>query len=332
MDNKNPATKSTRTTARKRFHRTPSPTRCSGAVSFKTKHVHDRRCKRQRVTIDMWKCPNQPYLLAKIPYGARNRVSGPESNKLSTETTVRKSSSRTETESSSSSTSSSSSSESSESEEDTPATPLEAHQVQENETLDLLRGKLSEVDLPEDFTIPARFSSDPDFGPRCLQCGHRGNAPGRKGSPHPVDACPVIGSYGSEAFNAETGTWMSKPCLYPLCSRPSHHFTKMCPDLHAFCLNCGHRGHLQGRCDLVQGEFPAGARLDAYQVFMPFGMKTRKGKDVPDWQYHPKLPTFRKVTSKKRVFLFPWSEKKVLEFENMSSEERRHMAQSELYC
>ena len=323
--------------------RTPSPKPLE-TISFKAKHSHDHRCKRQRLTVDMWKCPNRPYMLAKIPFKSkplRKSEVGKASPRAS-ETAVRSAQDRQDSSSTSSSSSSSSSDSSSSddsSEEDSPASPepkpkrcIQPHEVPHDSVLRLLAGKLEEVDLPEDFVIPSRFTGTPDFGPRCYQCGHRDKGSSRQSAGHPVDACPVVGQYGREAFTPAEGSWISKPCLYPLCSRPAHHFTKMCPELHSFCLQCGFRGHSASRCDLVQSEYPAGTRSDAYEVFAPFGMKSRKAKTIQDWSYSPKLPLFRKVCSKKRTYLMPWTAEKVEAFEQLGFEERRHQAQAELYC
>ena len=180
-------------------------------------------------------------------------------------------------------------------------------QIEPHERLKLLAGHLHDVEVPHMTEIPSRFGSSPDFGPRCSQCGHKQDASKRLGI-HPVDACPVVGRYGSTAFSPATGRWISPPCLYPVCPRNAHHFTKLCPELQSLCLRCGRRGHSTSRCDIVTLEYSKEALKDMYTVFKPFGLRSRKSSKCKDWEHQPTLPAFRVVTHQNNNYLFPWTE------------------------
>ena len=293
-------------------------------------------CSIKKIEIEIWECTQRDYAMARVPLASGRLVtvkipfqepvattSHSEDVQDKPETAVQDSliadDNLMEIEETSSS----------ESEEDVES--MSPQDVEPRDRLRLLAGKLKTVDLPPNVILPGRFGGTLSFAPRCVQCGHRPRS-GKKNDSHPVDACPVICDYGHEAMNPATGVWSALPCLYPLCSRPAHHFTRMCPELHAFCLQCGYRGHSKDRCDIVQTQFTDLARADAYSVFVSFGMRARKASSMADWKYHPSLPEFRLVTSKSKSYLMPWSKTDFEKFEGLSSNERKHMAEHELQC
>ena len=47
-------------------------------------------------------------------------------------------------------------------------------------------------------------------------------------------------------------------CCYPLCPRPDDHLVRACPELHAYCPDCGCRGHSPPRC---------GSRADLRELY-----------------------------------------------------------------
>ena len=202
--------------------------------------------------------------------------------------------------------------------------------VSASERLGLLSGSVQDVAIPNMTEIPSRFGSSPDFGPRCSQCGHKQDF-AKPGKVHPVDACPVLGRYGSEAFNPVTGTWRSAPCLYPLCHRKGHHFTKMCTELQSLCLRCGVRGHSTSRCDLVSLEYSKEALADAYSVFKSFGLRSRKWSRCQDWDFRPELPSFRVITLQDKNYLFPWTEEEAHRISKLSLSQIKTEILQELY-
>ena len=208
--------------------------------------------------------------------------------------------------------------------------PTKPQDLPVTDRLRLLAGHLTNVDVPNMTTIPSRFGSSPDFEPRCHQCGHKQDytKPHRV---HPVDACPVLRKYGQEAFNPVSNLWTALPCLYPMCGRPAHHFTKLCPELHSLCLRCGLRGHSASRCDLVTLEYPKGALRDAYEVFAPFGLRSRKKATCADWEFTPTIPAFRVITHQDKHYLLPWSKEVAAEKAKLGPSEFKAELLQELY-
>ena len=51
--------------------------------------------------------------------------------------------------------------------------PTKPQDLPEGDRLRLLAGHLKNVDVPDKTIIPSRFGHCPDFGPRCVQCGHK---------------------------------------------------------------------------------------------------------------------------------------------------------------
>ena len=198
------------------------------------------------------------------------------------------------------------------------------------ERLRLLAGHLHDVDIPDMTEIPSRFGASPDFGPRCLQCGHKQDE-SKPSRMHAIDACPVLGKYGAEAYNPATGVWVSPPCLYPLCPRNSHHFTKLCPELQSLCLRCGLRGHSAPRCDLATLEHSKEALANMYSVFKSFGLRSRKVSHCPDWDFEPTIPTFRVVTYQSKNYLLPWTDKHVADLAKLNAQDAKAELLQELY-
>ena len=196
--------------------------------------------------------------------------------------------------------------------------------------LRLLAGQIDNVDIPHMTSIPSRFGHSPDFGPRCTQCGHKQDPSQTRGR-HPVDACPVVGGYGREAFDPVRQRWSAPPCLYPLCPRSGHHFTKMCPELQSLCLRCGLRGHSAPRCDLVTLEYSKEALEDAYRVFAPLGLRSRKKASCPDWEFEPVIPSFRVVTFQETHYLLPWTRDQCTVNSNLSPANFKAELLQELY-
>ena len=212
-----------------------------------------------------------------------------------------------------------------------PEPKLRAPQdVLPEERLRLLAGYLHDIDVPDMTEIPSRFGASPDFGPRCVQCGHKQD-PNKPNRMHAVDACPVLGKYGAEAYNPGTGIWVTPPCLYPLCPRNGHHFTKMCPELQSLCLRCGLRGHSAPRCDLATLEHSKEALANMYSVFKSFGLRSRKVAHSQDWDFEPTIPSFRVVTHQKKNYLLPWTDQKINELSELDSQEIKAELLQELY-
>ena len=206
----------------------------------------------------------------------------------------------------------------------------QCHELPPGDRLKLLDGRLDDVAVPHMTEIPSRFGSSPDFGPRCAQCGHKQD-PSKPLRLHPIDACPVVGKYGTEAYNPVTGFWTAPPCLYPLCPRNGHHFTKLCPELQSLCLRCGRRGHSTSRCDLATLEYSKEALGNIYEVFKSFGLRSRKSAHCPDWDFRPEIPELRVVTLLNKHYLFPWTEAEAERVSNLSQPEIKAQILQELY-
>ena len=322
-----------------------------------SQHKHTSACKRQRVVVNVWRCPGSSKCKVEIPEKYLLDETSPRGHTAGKR--VARGLRRSDSSSSSSSTSSDSSSESSDSDDSesiqaatsndsmTPDGPgpdpdhkseperlspriILPEEVPEDQRNLLLRGELSNVILPDCFAYPARFGDQFDVGHRCSRCGHRQN-PAKPWTCHPVLVCPVLQEHQMAAVNYSADVWPRAACFYPLCADPGSHFTQMCPELHALCLKCCRRGHSMRRCDLISREHSEEALASYYKVFWTFGIRSRKRDVCPEWNFRPRLPSFRLVSSSKKHYLLPWTAQELEKFYELDSTARYHKAQAELY-
>ena len=273
--------------------------------------------------------------------GRRAHPAGAD-NKLKPQVTKRVVSSSSSSSESSSSSSSSSDSEDTTDESESESTSMTRspepktvelllpEEVPQNQRHLLLRGKLTGVVLPDNYSYPSRFGDRFDVGHRCEVCGHRQN-PNKPRTCHPEGACPILQEREVERRTWTADIWPYGHCLYPLCNKPGDHFTQVCPELHSMCLICCKRGHSKARCESVWQECSEETLAHYYRCFWRTGIRTRKRDKCHEWDFSPRLPEFRLVSSSKRHFLMPWSQKELDEFKALPSEERFQRAQAELF-
>ena len=168
---------------------------------------------------------------------------------------------------------------------------------------------------------PRRYQSSPSLGIHCPYCGQR------KAKRHrTLENCEEYQAKRAK-FGVDMQQWPEKSCSYAYCRDPKTHKTKICPWLHALCLQCRVRGHATGEeCNRDNLALQV-----AYNEVAAQGLLSGAFSRDPHWQFAPKSPDLGEVVFLGKIHKVDWTPSQFEEYRVADDEERRRLLSHEYH-